>query len=72
MPPRERRNGAHESMGSPSRLTDPRPWRENPEITSMSVVLPAPLDPINPTISPPPTEKDTSFSATTPPKDMVT
>ena len=58
-------------MTGPSPAQRDRPRRRRgmkPDSTSKSVVLPAPLAPTNPTISPRPTANDTSSSATTPPK----
>ena len=46
-------------MSTPSKRTVPRCGRTVPEITLNSVVLPAPLGPTSPTISPAATESET-------------
>src|SRR5436309_4770534 len=46
--------------------------RRNPEMHSMSVVLPAPLGPMSPTISPSRTSRSTVSRAASPPKRTVT
>jgi hypothetical protein len=43
-----------------------------PETRLMKVVFPAPFGPIRPTISPSAMEKETSFTAVSPPKLLVT
>ena len=60
------------SRSSPSKTTRPSSGLYRRVITLNAVVFPAPLGPISPTISPAGTSKDTSSSATTPPKRRVT
>src|SRR5437763_11745675 len=55
-------------MSSPRNRTRPVSGRRNPLTTSNSVVLPAPLGPMMPTISSSLTSRETSRSACTPPK----
>src|SRR3954469_11198431 len=50
----------------------PSVTRRNPEMHSMSVVLPAPFGPMSPTISPSRTWRSTPSSAASPPKRTVT
>ncbi|CUQ33332.1 Uncharacterised protein [Flavonifractor plautii] len=52
-----------EMMGCPSRVTDPNPYRSRPRMHLSRVVLPAPLGPKIPTISPGPTDRLTSSRA---------
>src|SRR5579872_529337 len=58
-------------MSLPRRRTLPAEGRTAPEITLKSVVLPAPLGPMNPQICFSGTSKLTSFKAATPPKYFV-
>ncbi len=67
-PRRARASGASEVTSSPNALTVPAEGVTNPEMASKRVLLPAPLGPMKPTISPPPTARLTSLSASTPPK----
>jgi hypothetical protein len=60
------------SIRLPSNNTWPSVGRNTPVTTLNTVVLPAPLGPINAKISPARTSKRASRSATTPPKRMVT
>ena len=55
-------------MSTPSSSTRPASGRRNPETTSKSVVFPAPLGPMMPTISPWSACNDTSCRALLPPK----
>ena len=68
MPARARRSGLHVDTSMPSRSTRPDCWRVKPEMTSNSVVLPAPFGPMRPTTSPGDTRNETSSTAMTPPK----
>src|SRR5579862_1473539 len=72
MPRRARWYGGRPVMSSPSITTLPRVGRCRPVTTLKSVVLPAPLGPINPVIRPPSASIDTSSTATRPPKVTVT
>src|SRR5881409_3063753 len=54
-------------MSSPAKRADPRVGLTVPEITLNSVVLPAPLGPTRPRISPAATDSETSSSARKPP-----
>ncbi len=61
------------SASSPSpAMIVPESGSVNPEIVSKSVVLPAPLGPMKPTISPPVADKETSDSARSPPNCLLT
>ena len=55
----------------PNTRTEALSGRTVPEMTFISVDLPAPLGPISPTISPLPTWIDAPFRACTPPKATV-
>src|SRR5919108_3625696 len=66
MPARARRAAFQWVTSDPSTTTDPLSGRSNPVMQLTSVVLPAPLGPIRPTISRRPTSRSTSFSAWTP------
>ncbi len=72
IPARARRSGDHPETSVPSRWMLPEPRRVKPVIRSSRVVLPAPLGPISPTTSPGATSKETSSTATTPPKRTET
>ena len=71
-PARVRRCGLHFVMSSPSSVTDPRPGRYTPVMTSNVVVLPAPLGPMIPWISSASTRMLTLSSAMRPPKASMT
>src|SRR3989304_6039048 len=58
-------------MPIPLNRIPPLSGRSNPVIRLNTVVLPAPLGPINPRISPSATLKDSACTAMTPPKDFV-
>src|SRR5579883_1469094 len=58
--------------GRPSKLMVPDAGRTKPQITLNSVVFPAPLGPISPTISPLRTRSDTRSRATSAPNDTLT
>src|SRR5438128_10435628 len=59
-------------MALPSSRMAPVVAGFSPDITSNSVVLPAPLGPPMPRISPAPTSKDRSRTAASAPKDLPT
>src|SRR6266542_2109905 len=69
---RARRAAARTPTSSPSTRTVPRDGRRRPQITSMSVVLPAPLGPTTPTTVPGRTRSERPSSARTRPKLHVT
>src|SRR5262249_4146589 len=71
-PRRERLCTGTPDSDRPSRSTSPLVGRVCPVITSNRVVLPAPLGPTIPRISPPVTPKGTSSSAGSPPKLLLT
>ena len=56
----------------PSSTTRPLVGVTKPEMMSSTVVLPAPLGPMRPTISPCRTRRSTPFTARTPPNDTLT
>src|SRR5262244_4203995 len=58
-------------MSSPSNTIEPRLGRRNPVNRLKQVVLPAPLGPIRPTISPLSTVRSTRLTAASPPKSRV-
>src|SRR5207245_6811441 len=58
-------------MSSPSKTMEPRVGRRNPLKRLKQVVLPAPLGPIRPTISPLSTVRSTRLTAARPPKSRV-
>ena len=60
-------SGGRSTTSAPNTETEPFSGRMTPEMTFISVVLPAPLAPMRPTISPGPTEMSVSSKATTPP-----
>src|SRR5271165_5426686 len=60
------------SSSSPASSTLPRWGWSCPQMQLNSVVLPAPLGPTNPTLSPDSTSKLTSSTAVIPPNDLVT
>ena len=62
-----RMSGGRSTTSAPNRETEPSPGRMTPEMTFISVVLPAPLAPMRPTISPGPTVMSGSSRATMPP-----
>ena len=55
--------GGVASTSTPSIVIRPAAGRMSPEMTRISVVLPAPLGPMTPTASPARTSSDTSNSA---------
>src|ERR1700684_1602661 len=59
-------------MGVPASSTRPSSLRNCPQTQLNSVVLPAPLGPTRPTLSPTPTSKLMSLTACTPPQDFAT
>src|SRR5579875_1661588 len=59
-------------MGVPPKTTAPESGSVCPDMQLNSVVLPAPLGPTSPTISPGSTWMLTSCTATIPPKDLET
>src|SRR5262249_46074205 len=63
--------GLRPEMLSPSKTIEPRLGRRKPLSRLKQVVLPAPLGPISPTISPLSTVKSTSRTAASPPKSRV-
>src|SRR5690606_21800541 len=65
-------SGRRPSIRSPSKRMRPSVGRSLPAIRLNSVVLPAPLAPITPTVSPDSTDRDTSDSAMRPPKALLT
>src|SRR5207249_10917208 len=71
-PRRERLCTGTPASDRPSRSTSPLVGRVCPVITSNRVVLPAPLGPTIPRISPPVTAKLTSSTARRPPKLLLT
>src|SRR5215470_8167429 len=58
-------------MSSPSKTIEPRVGRRKPVKRLKQVVLPAPLGPIRPTISPLSTVRSTRLTAASPPKSRV-
>jgi uncharacterized protein YhdP len=71
--PRWQRSAAGRRVtSSPSKMIEPWVGGSTPAIRLNSVDLPAPLGPIRPTISPRPTEIETSLLATRPPKRCQT
>src|SRR5262245_47102831 len=58
-------------MLSPSKTIEPRVGRRKPLSKLKQVVLPAPLGPIKPTISPLSTVRSTLLTAASPPKSRV-
>src|SRR5215813_6287905 len=58
-------------MSSPSKTIEPRVGRKKPVKRLKQVVLPAPLGPIRPTISPLSTVRSTLLTAASPPKSRV-
>src|SRR5918997_3685275 len=62
------RCGGRRSRRAPAKVTLPAVGRSRPDSKLITVVLPAPLGPISPTISPSSTAKETSSTARTPPK----
>src|SRR5262245_59459479 len=71
MPLRAAMCGESPEMRSPRSRTSPELGARNDEISLKSVDLPAPLGPMIETISPSATSKDTSLTATRPPKRLV-
>lgn len=71
-PSRVRWSGRSPCTGSPTTWTVPADARASPEMALSSVLLPAPLGPITPKVSPRATSKETEFTATSPPKRTVT
>ena len=64
--------GGRPSRCASSRVMAPPSARSRPPMTLSSVVLPEPLGPISPTISPRPTANDTPARASTPPNRLTT
>ena len=60
-------SGGRSTTSAPNKETEPSTGRMTPEMTFISVVLPAPLVPMRPTISPGPTVMSGSSRATMPP-----
>ena len=58
-------------MSLPSKRTVPLSERWLPVMRLKTVVLPAPFGPMSPTMVPSSTSKETSFTALSPPKDLV-
>ena len=58
-------------MSLPSKRTVPLSDRWFPVMRLKTVVLPAPFGPMSPTMAPWPTSKEISFTAISPPKDLV-
>src|SRR5690349_622971 len=71
MPRRTRRCVGSPVMSASSKRTRPAVGRSTPVSRLNNVVLPAPLGPISPRISPALTESVTLFTATSPPKRQV-
>src|SRR5437588_2571725 len=72
MPRAVMRSGRSPPVGSPRNRTRPAVARRKPVMTLNSVVFPAPLGPISPTISPSATANDTSSTARSPPNATET
>jgi hypothetical protein len=66
-----RESGGADSTATPSSQIRPEVGFSSPAIRLKSVVFPAPLGPISPTISPGPTSIVTSSTAATPPKRLI-
>ena len=66
-PSRLRPSGVRRVTSRPRKVTLPTSGRTKPEMISNNVVLPAPLGPIRPTISPGYTSRLTESTAVTPP-----
>ena len=71
MKPIRRYSGGLSRTGSPSTVTSPSDGPASPAIMCNRVVLPAPLGPNRP-VTPGPTCRDTSFTATTLPYHLDT
>src|SRR5438552_17056024 len=72
MPPRQRRCGARRVTSRPSYSMRTASTRASPETRLNSVVLPAPLGPRMPSVSPASTASETSSVTFSAPKDLPT
>ena len=72
MPSRARLKVGRAVSDAPPKSMSPSSLRSCPHTQLNSVVLPAPLGPTRPTLSPAPTSKEMSWTAWIPPKDLDT
>src|SRR5215475_7563484 len=71
MPLWQIRSGVRPPISAPPKVMDPPDGRRAPEMQLNSVVLPEPLGPMSPRISPSRTSIETSWRAVKPPKRLV-